>query len=169
MKQGKTLSQLAAELEARKENAKDYVAAVDRIHATTVHTPREGDQDRSEVRIALVNGEMKLFTPTRHAHGQIANYAGIPSNFYQKLSGENPELLAENINHGLDRVAHEAQLSQKKESRMIRTIGKTMTANLSSRFRRLDCVDMAEAILPDLVSGRIGNHRTCAEGMGARG
>lgn len=78
---------------------------------------------------------------TDHAHGQLATYTDIPRKYYERMRVEAPELLAENVNKWLE---------TKQERRMIRTLDGKGRAMLSSRYRRLDHIDLMESVLPAL-------------------
>lgn len=79
-------------------------------------------------------------TLTRHAHGQIADYLGIPRRFYDRLQTEAPGLISVNVNR--------LMAEQKPERRMIRTLRGDARAFLSDRYRPLDHEEVAERILP---------------------
>ncbi len=129
MKTGKTLSELAIELERQSETKKDYIASTESLEMTdTGEMTLEGDT-RQEFEIA------------DHAHTQIAARLDIPAKYYQRMRSQAPELLAANVN---------GWFQQKPERRMVRTLDGQMRAFLSERYRRLDNFDLASAVLPVL-------------------
>jgi hypothetical protein len=135
MKTGKTLTELATELERQQTQKKDFVAdtratevesiAIEKGPATT--TISVADQD---------------FTVGEHAHDQIAARLKIPKKYYDRMREEAPRLLDENINGWFQR---------QPERRMIRTLDGDARAYLSERYRRLDNYDLAQAVLPVLA------------------
>ena len=136
MKQGKTLEQLAAELIRIRDNSKDLLAPIQQIGMA-----ESGD---------LVAGG-NLFKVNNWAHAQVSDYTEIPKAYYDRLRAEDSRLLANNVNHGLRRIAADATRTRKQEGRLIRTVDGTVRGFLSNRFRRLDSVDLMDAVLPPLL------------------
>ena len=68
---------------------------------------------------------------------------------------ESPELLAKNVNHGIDREANKTRRDGKPESRMIRTVAGKARAVLSSSFRRLDSYDLCNEVLPIIADNKM--------------
>jgi hypothetical protein len=144
MKQGITLSELAAELE-RQERAKvDYIADTRRMHfntdAAALENGREGESELDLIGEGATESTSGLVV-LDHCHRQIATRLGIPWRFYQRLRGELPVLLDENVN----RLFH-----HKPEKRMIRTLDGRARAFLSDSYRRLDNGELARTLLPIL-------------------
>ena len=75
------------------------------------------------------------------AHRQIGTHLKIPAAYYDKMLGEYPELLAQNVN---------AWFQREPAVRMVRTIDGTARAFLSNRYRRIDNLDIAGIVLPVL-------------------
>jgi len=136
MQQGKTLIQLATELERQLETRKDYLAPVGRL-ALVANEP----DTTSPVQLHLAN--TGTFDLNRHAHGQLGDHVGIPSRYYERMLKEAPQLLATNVNEWLQR--------EPKTRRMVRTLDGTARAFLSDRYRPLDNHDLAEVVLPELM------------------
>ena len=136
MKSGKSLVELAQTLQHIKDNAKDYVV------------PTSSMTMSNEAKVEFVNGKTHAFSPSSYAHGQIASYTNIPKQYYDRILSESPELLAENVNHGLSLAAKKERRDRKPESRLIRTIDGKMRAVLSSSYRRLDSFDLCNEVLP---------------------
>jgi hypothetical protein len=131
MKTGKTLVQLATELERQSQAKKDFVAST----AVLEMTP-EGE-------LALESDTASNeFPVTDHCHTQIAARLEIPAKYYNRMRSLAPELLAANVNNWFH---------HKPERRMIRTLDGQARAYLSDRYRRLDHFDLAEAVLPILA------------------
>ena len=126
MKKGRTLVDLALELERQKAAKRDFIA-------DTSTVAMKGAQAQA----LEVSGED--FTVNGHAHRQIATRLGIPYKYYEKMQGEAPALLAENVNTWF-RVS--------PERRMIRTMDGIARAFLSDRYRRIDNDTVAETALP---------------------
>lgn len=128
MKTGKTLSELAAEIERQRHEKKDYVA----------DTPAITMGDDATLAIKG-NGAAMHVKPT--AHRQIAERIGIPAKYYERMKAEAPALLAHNVNHWLQ---------NNPERRMIRTLDGDVRAFLSDRYQRIDNYDVANVALPVL-------------------
>jgi hypothetical protein len=133
MKTGRTLQQLAAELERQVTAKQDYVAPQGALSAV-VH-------DR-EVKIHGLNGGDDASIDT-HAHSQIATHLGIPQKYYDTMKLAEPALLAQNVNTWLHREAG--------ERRMVRTLDGRVRGFLSSKYRPLDNFDLAKVVLPVLL------------------
>ncbi len=143
MKTGKTLVELAQKLEADKALAKDFIVPVSKIRAEVeLDAPVPGSGSS-----LLLSFGGKQVKPNGWAHNQLANYLDVPRAYYDRIHREKPELLADMVNHGLDRAPQ-------KDSRMIRTLGRDARALLSSKFRRLDSYDLLDAVLPAMVDNK---------------
>ncbi len=129
MKTGKTLVEMAQELQRQSEAKQDFIADTRVLEMTPA-----GD-------LVLENGIRHEFPVTDHAHSQIAQRLDIPAKYYQRMRSEAPELLAANVNEWFQ---------SQPERRMIRTLDGNTRAFLSDRYRRLDHFDLAEAVLPVL-------------------
>jgi hypothetical protein len=127
MKTGLTLTQLASEIERRANAKRDYVAPNAKIAL------------RDDLNLAV---GAEQFPVVDHAHGQIAEYAGIPKAYYDRMKVSAPSLLAQNVN---------TWVGQANDRRMIRTLDGQVRAFLSDRYRPLENEDLAEAVLPVLL------------------
>lgn len=136
MKQGKSLVELAQRLQQISETKKDFVVPTEKLEAKVVN-------DR--VALSFTNGVTHDFGLTSWAAGQVAGYADIPKSYFDRISSENPQLLANNINHGLERAV---KTSGRQESRLVRTLDGNVRGMLSSRYRILDSHDMLESVFP---------------------
>jgi hypothetical protein len=136
MKQGKSLQELAAEIERRAANKTDFIAPVGKFEMTVV-------EDKPV--IALQNGEVKTFGINSVAHNQLAEYAGIPKAYYDRLADNDPALLATNVN----RWIHDEE--KQGQRRLIRVLDNKVRAVVSDKFRCLDNEQLAEAVLPVLL------------------
>lgn len=137
-KQGRTISELAAELERQVAAKKDYLAPAD---ALTVR-PNDTNED---VVIDGLNGAS--YPITAYAHGQVAEYVGIPKAYYDRTRAEHPMLLAENVNTWLR--------DKSGDKRLVRTLDGNVRAFLSDRYRPLENADLAQAVLPKLVENSV--------------
>ena len=145
MKQGKSLVDLAAELERQVKSKRDFVAATKVVNVV----PPSPELFRSltenrEARIGSYKLDLKgeVFGIRRHTHRQMGQWAGIHAKYYDKMLDEAPELLAENVNHWL----HESD-----DRRLLRMLDGHARAFLSDSFRMVDNYDVAEAVLPILT------------------
>jgi len=122
MKTGKTLSELATEMDRRSGLKADFVADTREMDLQVV-----GEDDNKKMIVGL-DGQ-GFFQPTEHASRQIAARAGIPWTYYNKVMQDSPELLKTNVRHWWD---------NKPEKRMIRTMDTTARAFLSDRYKRVE-------------------------------
>lgn len=136
MKQGKTLVELATEIERQAQHKQDYVV---KSQALKMHSGSEGSS-----RLTLGNEVYGEYRVNDLTHKQIGQHLGIPATYYTRLRAEHPVLLDDNVNTLLT-------ASAENERRMIRTIDGTARAFLSDRYRRLDNFDLLEAVLPTLM------------------
>lgn len=135
MKSGRSLVQLAEEVQRRSSAKHDYVA---RAEALAVQAIAETQELKLHV-----GGER--FGINEITHDQIGQYLQIPAAYYDRCRQENPQLLATNINTWLA-----ASTGQK---RMVRTLDGNARAFLSDKFRPIENEDLCEAILPLLLDG----------------
>lgn len=140
MKSGRTLQDLAAELERQTVNRKDYIAPQGKLEAIVAATP-----EKTDIQLAGINGAAMAITP--YAHGQLADHLGIPKKYYDRLLAEQPELLTKNINTWFDADA--------ENKRMVRTLDGQVRAVLSPKYRPLDNYDLAQTILPVLIDNKV--------------
>jgi len=134
MKTGKTLNELAAEITRRAEAKKDFIAPVGKLAMAVVNDAP-----------SLIVGDNDAFAINANAHGQIAEYAGIPSKYYKRMQSEDPQLLATNVNRWLHDIA------SKDDKRMVRTLDGQVRALVSDRYRKIENEDIAETVLPVLM------------------
>lgn len=138
MKTGKTLSQLALELERQKETKRDFLAPVSTL-SIDFRPDFPSDRFATDLKIKEVGD----FEMTDIAHDQMSEYTGIPLKYYRKLRDEAPVLLSDNVNHWLSQAPD--------TQRMVRTLDNKARAFLSSRYRPLDNHELAEIALPQLL------------------
>ena len=131
MKQGRTLLELGRELQSQRLNRQDFLADTRTLEV-------ESNDYGSTLHMSL-DGKTYGFGIGELAHQQIASRLNIPYRYYQKMQGEAPDLLDQNINRWLN---------QNPERRMIRVLDGKVRAFLSDRYRRLDNLELCAAVLP---------------------
>lgn len=144
MKIGKTLVQMAQELQRIQEAKRDFVVPTEKLEAKVVG----GEKPR--VALSFQNGSEHNFGLNSWSGSQLAGYTDIPKAYFDRLAEEKPELLASNINHGLQKIARDTRKIGKPDSRMVRTLDGNVRGLLSSRYRILDSHDMLESVFPVL-------------------
>ncbi len=138
MKVGRSLVDLARELERQIESKRDLVVPSSLLHC---RTDEVGELKMSvDVRSAdsTVASEYGV---TDLARRQLADKLKIPFAYFERMRGEQPALLDSNVN---------TWLQSDGDRRMIRTLDGQVRAVLSDRYRRLDNFDLAENVLPIL-------------------
>jgi hypothetical protein len=135
MATGKTLSQLAAEIERQAAAKLDIIAPT---QALNVEVVEDGDA-RPDVAIRI--GDHGVMPATALAHEQIADRVGIPKKYYDRMRLSAPHLLAENVNHWF---------RNDPEKRLVRMLDGNVRAFLSDRYRPLDNEQLVETVLPVL-------------------
>lgn len=154
MKSGKSIVELAQELVRQKETARDFVVPTEKLEAKVVETQTGSLHDpkgitlESKVALTFQNGKEHSFGLNSWSAGQLAGYTDIPKAYFDRLALENPELIASNINHGLQRVVAQSKKTATPESRLLRTLDGNVRGLLSSRYRILDAHDMLESVFP---------------------
>ena len=134
MNNGKSITELAIELERRNSTSVDYVADTRDMLMTA---------DTNELFIDKINDSSMGIND--HGHDQIAYRTDIPKKYYRKMHTESPDLLSRNVNHWF-------QTNDKR--RMVRTQDGDVRAFLSDRYKRIDNMQIAEAALPALLDNR---------------
>lgn len=144
MKTGKSLTELAAELDRQNKEKHDYVASTTHLEMIPTHDHGSGvDHDLKTVPLVelKVNGYGQF--PLREiAHDQIAGRLQIPSKYYERMRTEAPRLLADNVNHWF---------KEKPEARMVRTLDGSARAFLSDRFRPIENYDIGRVTVETLL------------------
>ena len=133
MKHGRTLTELAIELDRQRKVKKDYLLDTRNVKM---------DAMENFFQITLINDEQRANTilgVNDIAHRQIGSTLGIPAKYYDKMRAENPDLLSTNVN---------SWFNETPSVRMVRTLDGTARAFLSERYRRIDNYEIAEAVLP---------------------
>lgn len=128
MKTGKSLVELATEIESQRSRKIDFVAPTSQISVAT--------HDNG---LVLDAGSAGTYRLRDLAVTQVADRLGIPIKYVRKMQAEQPEILAHNFN---------TWFREKPERRLIRTIDGHARAFLSDRYQRIDNTDVAQAVLP---------------------
>jgi hypothetical protein len=132
MHPGRTLQELAVELERQLETRRDYVAHTPAMRVT----PPDAAGEFGVTLPALAPMHLTDLT-----HDQLGDHYDIPRPYYRRLRTEQPEMLADHITQWL---------RARPEHRLLRTLDGRLRAFLSTRYRCLDNYDLAEAVLPVL-------------------
>jgi hypothetical protein len=138
MKTGKSLGQLAQEIERQTATRRDYVAPTSQLEMKV--------QDVTGQPVALAIGDKDVVGINDLAHRQLGDQVEIPAKYYDRMRSTAPALLASNVNHWL-------QVNPDK--RMVRTLDGRVRAWLSDRYRPLENADLAEAVLPVLAEQKL--------------
>lgn len=136
MKTGKTLQELAIELDRQVGSKRDFVVESGAMHMDVIG-------DRPELRIGTAD-DYEAFGLNDIAHRQVGQHLKIPAPYYDRMKQESPSLLARNVNHWL--------AVQPDVRRMVRTLDGTARAFLSDRYRRIDNYEVAQTVLPIISS-----------------
>lgn len=137
MKEGKTLQELALEIERRSQAKQDLIVPAKglRMYAW---------DDGGGVGLEFNSKEAEPITWINDvAHDQISGYCDIPKKYYDRCLRESPKLLANNVSHWF---------SLDSSPRLVRKLDGRARAFLSNRYRPLENEDLAQAILPVIAS-----------------
>lgn len=136
MKQGKSLQELAKEIERQAHAKKDFIANTKQLQMVN----KLGNVSPTHQKLHISGiGEFDMKELT---HRQIGDRLGIPAKYYDRMRQEAPDLLSNNVNYWFH---------CRPEDRMIRTLDGNARAFLSNRYRRLDNYELMEAVLPVLA------------------
>jgi len=135
MKSGRSLVELARELERQLGTKKDLLVPLPR---TRYCTAEDGECALEVEEPAGV----QRYGITVLARRQLAEKLKIPYAYFERMRTEQPELLDRNVNAWLSKEEGERQL--------LRTLDGQVRAVLSERYRRLDNLDLVEHVLPAL-------------------
>lgn len=133
MKFGKTLTELAIELDRQKNAKHDYLVNTENMIM---------DAFEDDVTLSLRNDsthETLILRVGEVAHDQIGTMLEIPAKYYNKMRADNPELLADNVN---------SWLHKDPKTKMVRALDGSARAVLSDRYRRIDNLEIAQTVLP---------------------
>ena len=139
MKSGRPLQEVFLELQRQQSSKRDYISP-----ASSLSILQDGR--------TLLMGDQEMGT-TDLFHRQVAASLSIPQKYYDLMQREKPELLADNVN---------AWFCDRDQNYMIRSLSGTARALLSDRYRRIDNLEVATAVLP-LFAGVPGMQVMSAE------
>lgn len=125
MKTGRSLNEVLVELQRQQTEKRDYIS------------PSFSLSLRPDGR-TLSMGEQEFGT-TELFHRQVASSLSIPAKYYDLMQREKPALLAENVN---------SWFGDREGNYMLRTMSSVARALLSDRYRRIDNLEVAGAVLP---------------------
>ena len=137
MKQGRSITDLAAEIQRQAATKVDMVAPTGAIN---LFVP-EGTKD---VRMSFRNGDPVPggYEIAPLAHRQMGERLGIPAKYYEKMLSSAPDLLVSNVRRWFD---------DEPEKRLVRVLDGRVRAFLSDRYQRIDNIHVAETALPALM------------------
>jgi len=134
MKTGKTLQELAVELERQSHTKRDLIASASQLRVVA-------NEEGARIKIGSDENQFEM---TELAHDQLAARLDIPRKYYDRMLVDSPELLQENCNTWLAKNPTDRYLVRQLD-------GKTR-AFLSDKYRPFDNYDVAEAALPALTA-----------------
>ena len=133
MKLGKaSIHDLIEQITEEKKQSRDFLVPTQELHITAEEKPVLVMKNRDAIETFGING---------NAHRQIADHLGIPFKYYEKMRATYPELLAENVN---------GWFQKEPKERMLRTLKGTARAFLSNKYRRIDNLELMQAVYPVL-------------------
>ena len=130
MKTGRTLQELAVELDRQAAAKRDFVVSSRRMGMT---------ESASHFRLLPEDSDILNFDMNDLFHRQVGASLGIPAKYYDMMREKYPSLLAQNVNGWFER---------EPSKHTVRTLDGTARAFLSDRYRRIDNYDIAKATLP---------------------
>ena len=140
MKQGRALPEVLKELQHQNNMKQDFIGPAQAFML-------EPDGRTFCIRHQNTGAE-ETFGTTDLFHRQVGSTLGIPAKYYDLMRQQKPELLAENVN---------SWFADREQSYMIRSMdygsGRVARALLSDRYRRIDNLEVAAAVLP-LFAGK---------------
>ena len=143
MKQGRTLSEVMAELKRQEDVKRDYISPAASLELQSDGSTLYMNSPQSQAATSTQVISREMLGTTELFHRQMGSALNIPAKYYDLMRREKPELLAENVN---------TWLGSKDQSYMIRSLdygsGRVARAFLSDRYRRIDNLQIAMAILP---------------------
>jgi hypothetical protein len=142
MKSGRSLTELAQELERQNESARDFRSPAKQVSMTVTEPNFERGKVVPPSAVELQVGQFGHFPLQDHAHSQLGGYLKIPANYYDRMLATNPRLLAHNVNSWLAEI---------NDQRLVRTLDGRVRGWLSNRYRVISNHMMAMAILPTLL------------------
>ncbi len=150
MQRGKTLQELAAEVQRQQDVKADYIAPSTALSLVPQAMPLpDSTIPQKGVSLRLRGnggGENHHFDMGHTFHSQMASTLGVPLKYWERMREEAPALLASNANHWLQ---------QDDRRRMVRTLDGRARAYLSDGYRPLDNFDLCAAVLPVIAEQQL--------------
>ena len=151
MKQGDTLQNVMLQLKDEAQRKRDFISPAPALmlydDGRTLGI-NKNDQD---------NRNAEMLQTTDLFHRQVASALNIPAKYYDMMQRQKPELLATNVN---------SWLQSRDTNYMVRTLdygsGQTARAFLSDRYRRIDNLEIAMAVLPIFMGDEQYEVMSCA-------
>ena len=142
MKHGKTINELATEIDRQHRAKRDFILPVKNLRPFLHYAESDTSISRQVLNLAIRREGNELFTGGLNTNGhlQLGEYLKIPKTYYDRMKAS-PELLLENVKHWI---------GQSTDTRMVRTLDGNVRAFLSQKYRRLDNFDLASQVLPML-------------------
>ena len=162
MKQGRTLPEVLTELQRQNEAKHDYIAPaqalglsedgesiiLDSSGVGNTAATANAANTANTAGTASTADTVTRFGVTDLFHRQMGAALNIPAKYYDMMRTQKPQLLSQNVN---------SWLADKDQSYMIRSMdygsGQVARAFLSDRYRRIDNLEVATAVLP-LFAGK---------------
>jgi hypothetical protein len=144
MKTALTLTELATKLEDLNRDKRDFIVPTNALTMLTdSKIPTQG-QSTIIATSELIGGKASVsrFDVNSHCQTQIDSRVKVFGGNATRIRQDYPELYDYGVNH----IWH-----KDPETRMLRTLGGKSRAWLSPKYRRMDNLDMANAILPVLT------------------
>ena len=158
MKQGRSIAEVLRELQRQNTMKRDFITPARALHLeddgrTFVMNGVSGaNVNGGSVASEESAGNTMVLDTTPLFHRQVASSLGIPAKYYDLMQDQKPELLADNVNSWLsDRDQNYMVRSMSSEAELVDTgVNTSLLARafLSDRYRRIDNMDVAAAVLP---------------------
>lgn len=137
MKQGRSITELAQEIERQANEKRDFIAPSSSLRIQT-----DSEKKQSALTISM-NGEgSEQFLVNPWFHTQVAQQWKVPQKYYERLLADHPDLLDWTVN---------TLMNREPKNRMVRVLDGRARALQSDRYRPLDNYDLANASLPVLA------------------
>lgn len=137
MKTGRSLQDLAAEIERQNSAKRDFIA--------DTRSTRVVASSGSDLSVGIGDKELARVLPT--AQAQLHSWSKVPHVYGKRLLECAPEVYTQMMNHWL----HNGPDNGGAGSRMFRTLDGNLRAFLSDSYRPLDNFDLCQAILPSIA------------------
>lgn len=142
MKTGKSISELAAEIQRQADAKRDYLVDTEALRMSVPVREADVPLTADDVRLGFQDRQL---TVGATAHQQIGSTFNVPKVYYDRMLATAPGLLVTNVNWWM---------AQQPTRRLVRTLDDKARAFLSDRYRPMDNLQLAEAVLP--VIGDMG-------------